>query len=70
MSGDGARSRVLETVDANWEREIGFLRGLVARRSTLGEEASVQAFVAAELPSWTGRRRLGDRATRIARLPG
>src|SRR3954452_11123758 len=36
-------------VDANWEREIEFLRGLVTRRSTLGDEARVQRFVAAEL---------------------
>jgi acetylornithine deacetylase len=41
--------RVGAAVDANWEREIEFLRGLVTRRSTLGDEALVQRFVAAEL---------------------
>jgi acetylornithine deacetylase len=41
--------RVGAAVDANWEREIAFLRGLVTRRSTLGDEALVQRFVAAEL---------------------
>ena len=65
------RQRVLEAVDANWEREVGFLRGLVERRSTLGEEAAVQAFIAAELggmglevDAWDI-----DHAA-IARLPG
>ena len=43
------RQRVLAAVDANWEREVEFLRGLVSRRSTLGDEARVQRFVAAEL---------------------
>ena len=33
--------RVGAAVDANWEREIEFLRGLVTRRSTLGHEALV-----------------------------
>ena len=41
--------RVGAAVDASWEREIEFLRGLVTRRSTLGDEALVQRFVAAEL---------------------
>ena len=41
--------RVGAAVDANWEHEIEFLRGLVTRRSTLGDEALVQRFVAAEL---------------------
>lgn len=41
--------RVLEKVDENWEREVGFLRGLVRRPSTLGNEAIVQRFVAEEL---------------------
>jgi hypothetical protein len=49
MSGGGARRRVLDTVDANWEREFKFLRGRVPRRSTLGEKAGVRRFVAAEL---------------------
>jgi acetylornithine deacetylase len=46
---DDARRRVLEKVDDNWEREVGFLRGLVRRPSTLGGEAVVQRFVAEEL---------------------
>src|SRR5688500_19185117 len=65
------RQRVLEAVDAAWEREAEFLRGLVQRRSTLGEEAAVQAFIAAELggmgldvDTWEI-----DHAA-IARLPG
>jgi acetylornithine deacetylase len=65
------RQRVLEAVDAAWEREVAFLRGLVQRRSTLGDEAPVQAFIAAELggigldvDTWEI-----DHA-RIARLPG
>ena len=66
-----AMRRVHEAVDANWERQVEFLRGLVTRRSTLGEEATVQRFIAAELAD------LGlepdvwdiDPAT-IARLPG
>jgi acetylornithine deacetylase len=65
------RQRVLEAIDADWEREVVFLRGLVERRSTLGEEGAVQAFIAAELGG------LGlevdvwdvDHAA-IARLPG
>ncbi len=71
MGADDARRRVLEAVDANWQREVEFLRGLVTRRSTLGDEAAVQRFIAAELAE------LGldvdvweiDPA-RIARLPG
>jgi acetylornithine deacetylase len=65
------RQRLLEAVDAAWEREVEFLRGLVQRRSTLGEEAAVQAFIAAELggmgldvETWEI-----DHAA-IARLPG
>ena len=62
---------MLAEVDAHWEREVDFLRGLVSRPSTLGEEARVQRHVAAELAG------LGlqpdvweiDHAA-IARLPG
>jgi acetylornithine deacetylase len=46
---DEVRRRVLEQVDKNWEREVEFLRGLVRRPSTLGNEALVQRFVAEEL---------------------
>src|SRR5688500_1975236 len=65
------RERVLEAIDAGWEREVAFLRGLVERRSTLGEEAAVQAFTAAglrgmglEVDSWDVEH------AAIARLPG
>lgn len=44
-----ASERVLETVERNWERQLDFLRGLVRRPSTLGNEARVQRFVAEEL---------------------
>jgi acetylornithine deacetylase len=65
------KQRVVEKVDENWERELGFLRGLVRRPSTLGNEALVQHFVAEEL------KKLGlepdvwqiDQAE-IARMPG
>jgi acetylornithine deacetylase len=68
---DELRKRLLEKVDENWEREVEFLRGLVRRPSTLGNEALVQRFVAEEL------REMGlepdvwqiDHAE-IARLPG
>ena len=71
MSGDDARRRVLDTVDANWEREVEFLRGLVSRRSTLGEEAGVQRFVAAELAELGLEVDVWEiDAARIARLPG
>ena len=46
---DDSRRRVLDAIDAAWEREVEFLRGLVSRPSTLGDEALVQRFVAAEL---------------------
>jgi acetylornithine deacetylase len=41
--------RALERVEENWEQEIEFLRGMVQRPSTLGEEARVQRFIAREL---------------------
>jgi acetylornithine deacetylase len=41
--------RVFEKIDDNWDREVEFLRGLVRRPSTLGNEAHVQRFVAEEL---------------------
>jgi acetylornithine deacetylase len=40
---------VFAAIDANWGEEVEFLRGLVSRRSTLGDEAPVQRFVAAAL---------------------
>jgi acetylornithine deacetylase len=42
-------SRVFEKIDENWDGELEFLRGLVRRQSTLGNEAQVQRFVAEEL---------------------
>lgn len=68
---DEARRRVLEKVDENWESEVEFLRGLVRRPSTLGDEAIVQRFVAAELAEMGLEPDLWqvDHAE-IARLPG
>jgi acetylornithine deacetylase len=43
------RDQVFEAVDDGWEQEVEFLRGLVCRRSLLGEEARVQRFVALQL---------------------
>lgn len=48
---DIARRHVLERVEHNWDREVEFLRGLVERPSTLGDEARVQRFVVEELPT-------------------
>jgi acetylornithine deacetylase len=68
---DEARRRVLEKVDENWESEVEFLRGLVRRPSTLGDEAIVQRFVAGELAEMGLEPDLWqvDHAE-IARLPG
>jgi len=41
--------RVVEQVERNRDRELEFLRGMVRWPSTLGNEALVQNFVAAEL---------------------
>ena len=68
---DATQRRVIEQVDRNWDREVEFLRGMVRRPSTLGNEAHVQRFIAEEL------RGMGlapdvweiDHAE-IARLPG
>jgi len=63
--------RVHEAVDANWDQEVEFLRGLVSRRSTLGEEAPVQRFVAAELADLGLDVDVWDiDPARIVRLPG
>lgn len=45
------KTQVLQKIDANWDQEFEFLRGLVRRPSTLGEEAQVQQFIARELES-------------------
>jgi acetylornithine deacetylase len=64
-------ARVGAAVDANWKREIEFLRGLVTRRSTLGDEALVQRFVAAELGELGLEVDTWDiDAASLARLPG
>ena len=42
-------TQVLQKIDANWDQEVEFLRGLVRRPSTLHEEAQVQQFIAREL---------------------
>lgn len=68
---DATERRVIEQVDRNWDREVEFLRGMVCRPSTLGNEAQVQRFISEEL------RGMGlapdiweiDHAE-IARLPG
>ncbi len=39
---DATERRVIEQVDRNWDREVEFLRGMVRRPSTLGNEAQVQ----------------------------
>jgi acetylornithine deacetylase len=46
---DAMERRVLERVEANWERQLDFLRGMVRRPSTLGNEVLVQRFIAKEL---------------------
>ena len=46
---DATQRRVIEQIDRNWDREVEFLRGMVRRPSTLGNEAHVQRFVAEEL---------------------
>jgi acetylornithine deacetylase len=62
---------VRDAVDANWERQVEFLRGLVSRRSTLGEEAAVQRFIADELAELGLEPDVWDvDAGAIARLPG
>jgi acetylornithine deacetylase len=65
------RTALLDRVERNWEREVEFLRGMVRRPSTLGNEALVQRYVAWELEEmglepdvWTV-----DPAS-ISRLPG
>src|SRR5829696_8984344 len=71
MSSDAAHRRVLDAVDGNWDREVEFLRGLVTRRSTLGNEAQVQRFVAAELADLGLEPDMWDvDGARIARLRG
>ena len=68
---DAAGRSVVERVEENWEREVEFLRGMVRRPSTLGNEALVQRFVAQELE---GMGLVADvwqvDHAEIARLPG
>lgn len=46
---DETQQRVLEHIERDWEKEVEFLRGMVRRPSTLGNEALVQRFIAQEL---------------------
>jgi acetylornithine deacetylase len=46
---DAARQRAFEAVDAGWERQVEFLRGIVSRPSLVGQEGAVQRFIADEL---------------------
>jgi acetylornithine deacetylase len=63
--------KVLEKIDENWEREVDFLRGLVHRKSTLGNEAHVQRFVAEELRGMGLEPDVWEiDPAEIARLPG
>lgn len=68
---DASERRVIERVEQNWEQEVEFLRGMVRRPSTLGNEALVQRFVAQEL---TEMGLVADvwqvNHAEIARLPG
>ena len=63
--------RVLGRIDENWDREVEFLRGLVRRRSTLGNEAHVQRFVSGELRDMGLEPDVWEvDPAEIARLPG
>lgn len=46
---DDLTAAIDETIDRNWNVQLGFLRGMVQRPSTLGNEARVQRFIAGEL---------------------
>ncbi|WP_207890404.1 ArgE/DapE family deacylase [Rubrobacter taiwanensis] len=46
---DEIRTGLLRRIERNWEQELEFLRGLVRRPSTLGNEAPVQRYIAREL---------------------
>src|SRR3954466_1856233 len=48
-TADAVRQRAFAAVDAGWERQVEFLRGIVSRPSLLGQEAAVQRVVADEL---------------------
>lgn len=62
---------VVGKINENWDREVGFLRGLVRRRSTLGDEAQVQRFVAEELRGMGLEPDVWEiDPAEIARLPG
>lgn len=45
---DDLKQRVLDRIQSNWDKEVAFLQGLVSRKSTLGEEAQVQQYIAEE----------------------
>jgi len=68
---DATERRVIEQVERNWEREVEFLRGMVRRPSTLGDEALVQRFVAQELEEMGLETAVWEiNHAQIARLPG
>ncbi|MDP9410302.1 MAG: hypothetical protein M3P70_07310 [Actinomycetota bacterium] len=68
---DASERRVIERVERNWEREVDFLRGMVRRPSTLGNEALVQRFVAQELEGMGLETDVWEiNHAEIARLPG
>jgi acetylornithine deacetylase len=68
---DATERRVIEQVERNWEREVEFLRGMVRRPSTLGNEALVQRFVAQELEKMGLETDVWEiNHAEIARLPG
>ncbi|MGI8909091.1 MAG: ArgE/DapE family deacylase [Rubrobacteraceae bacterium] len=68
---DASERRVIERVKRNWEQEVEFLRGMVRRPSTLGNEALVQRFVAQELEGMgLGTDVWEINHAEIARLPG
>ncbi len=68
---DEAGRAVVEQIEKNWEREVDFLRGMVRRPSTLGNEALVQRFVAQELEGMGLETDVLEiNHAEIARLPG
>ncbi len=68
---DEAGRAVVEQIEKNWEREVDFLRGMVRRPSTLGNEALVQRFVAQELEGMGLETDVWEiNHAEIARLPG
>jgi acetylornithine deacetylase len=68
---DATERQVIEQVERNWEREVEFLRGMIRRSSTLGNEALVQRIVAQELMDTGLKPDVWQiNHAEIARLPG